>query len=107
MFLYSACPALVFLAIYGVNHSLTITLAKTYCYCCCYLHALIRAYIDKVLLELLEKAFKSNKYYVPGFCYICTQLQTAIVSETDGDILLNGNTEIEHVSRLLNLDRNK
>ncbi|XP_067046412.1 stimulated by retinoic acid gene 6 protein-like isoform X3 [Acropora muricata] len=36
-----------------------------------------------------------------------TCLQTAIVSETDGDILLNGNTEIEHVSRLLNLDRNK
>ncbi|XP_074607164.1 stimulated by retinoic acid gene 6 protein-like isoform X3 [Acropora palmata] len=29
------------------------------------------------------------------------------VSECDADILLNGNIEIEHVSRLLNLDRNK
>ncbi|XP_067046347.1 stimulated by retinoic acid gene 6 protein-like [Acropora muricata] len=31
----------------------------------------------------------------------------AIVSELDEDILLNGSTEIEHVCRLLNLDRNK
>ncbi|XP_044181351.1 stimulated by retinoic acid gene 6 protein-like [Acropora millepora] len=36
-----------------------------------------------------------------------TCLQGATLSETDADILLNGNTEIEHVSRLLNLDRNK
>ena len=54
-----------------------------------------------------EKAFKCNKYCVAGFCHICTQLQRATLSETDAEILLNGNTEIEHVSRLLNLDRNK
>jgi len=36
-----------------------------------------------------------------------TCLQKVPVSDSDADILLNGNTEIEHVSRLLNLDRNK
>ncbi|XP_015748103.1 PREDICTED: stimulated by retinoic acid gene 6 protein homolog isoform X2 [Acropora digitifera] len=36
-----------------------------------------------------------------------TWLQRAVVSETDADSLLNGNTETEHVSRLLNLHRNK
>jgi len=31
----------------------------------------------------------------------------ATISELDEDSLLNGSTEIEHVSRLLNLDRNR
>ncbi|KAK2556392.1 hypothetical protein P5673_021622, partial [Acropora cervicornis] len=34
-------------------------------------------------------------------------LQRSTVSEPDANSLLNGNTEIEHVSRLLNLDRNR
>ncbi|XP_074607154.1 stimulated by retinoic acid gene 6 protein-like isoform X2 [Acropora palmata] len=36
-----------------------------------------------------------------------TCLQRSTVSEPDANSLLNGNTEIEHVSRLLNLDRNR
>jgi len=42
-----------------------------------------------------------------GFCYLWLLLQRATVSELDEDILLDGRTEIEHVSRLLNLEQNK
>ena len=109
MFFVFGLPRLykLFVAICELRYPLTITLAKRHCYCCFYLYAAIGAYIDNVLLDLLEKAFKSNKYCVAGFCFICTQLKGVTVSEADADVILNGNTEIEHVSRLVNLGRNK
>ena len=75
-----------------------------------YLHAVIKVYISKIYPDLLEKPSKANKKEYNNvwiLLHIFMQLQKAIVSESDADILLNGNTEIEHVSRLLNLDRNK
>ena len=107
--LYLVCPGSrsFIVAICGLRYPLTITLSKKHCYCCCHLYAAIGAFIDKVLLALLEEAFMSSKYCVAGFCVICTQLKGVTVSEADADVILNENTEIEHVSRLVNLERNK
>ncbi|XP_015757550.1 PREDICTED: stimulated by retinoic acid gene 6 protein homolog isoform X2 [Acropora digitifera] len=73
---------------------------------CCLLFILLRF---AVLLGVqVRKHWISNSSC--GTCVrdlISTQLQKVPVSDSDADILLNGNTEIEHVSRLLNLDRNK
>ncbi|XP_044181344.1 stimulated by retinoic acid gene 6 protein-like isoform X2 [Acropora millepora] len=65
---------------------------------CCLLFILLRF---AVLLGVqVRKHWLSN-----STCGTC--LKGVTVSEADADVILNGNTEIEHVSRLVNLERNK
>ncbi|XP_067046413.1 stimulated by retinoic acid gene 6 protein-like isoform X1 [Acropora muricata] len=65
---------------------------------CCLLFILMR-FAVLLGIQVRKQWFSDSR---SGTC-----LQRATLSETDAEILLNGNTEIEHVSRLLNLDRNK
>ncbi|XP_015765165.1 PREDICTED: stimulated by retinoic acid gene 6 protein homolog isoform X3 [Acropora digitifera] len=65
---------------------------------CCLLFILMR-FAVLLGVQVRKQWFSDSR---SGTC-----LQRATLSETDAEILLNGNTEIEHVRRLLNLDRNK